>query len=234
MEEYNWTKEKSEDILKTLNSNINGLSDLEVEQKIKKYGYNILPKTIKNSLIKLFFKQFADSIIIVLIVVTIISFIIGEFIDGFAILFIILLDAFLGTFQEWNAAKNAESLKYLIKVKTIVRRNNKEIELDAEELVPGDIIILASGAKIPADARIISSNNLTVNEASLTGESIASVKHNKVIKKDVSIMEMSNMLFAGTSVITGRVEAVVVKTATNTQIGKIAEEVDNAEEEKSL
>lgn len=233
MEEYNWTKEKSEDILKTLNSNINGLSDLEVEQKIKKYGYNILPKTIKNSLIKLFFKQFADSIIIVLIVVTIISFIIGEFIDGFAILFIILLDAFLGTFQEWNAAKNAESLKDLIKVKTIVRRNNKEIELDAEELVPGDIIILASGAKIPADARIISSNNLTVNEASLTGESIASVKHNKVIKKDVSIMEMSNMLFAGTSVITGRAEAVVVKTATNTQIGKIAEEVDNAEEEKS-
>lgn len=233
LEENNWTKAKSEDILKILNSDIEGLNDKEVEQKTKEHGYNRIPKTKKDSLVQLFFKQFADSIIIVLIVVTIISFIIGEFIDGFAILFIILLDAFLGTLQEWNAAKNAESLKDLIKVKTLVRRNNKEIELDAEELVPGDIIILSSGVKIPADARILSSNNLTVNEASLTGESTASIKHNKVITGYVSIMEMSNMLFAGTSVITGRAEAVVVETGINTQIGKIAQEVDNVEEQKS-
>lgn len=129
--------------------------------------------------------------------------------------------------------KSAEALENLIKVKVKIKRNGKEIEIDSSELVVGDIVLLESGNKISADLRIIEARNLTVDESILTGESINSIKFNDVIKDDVSLADRKNLLFAGTSVITGRGTAIVVETGSNTEIGKIAKEVSNTVETPS-
>ena len=164
---------KIEEVYKKLNSSSNGLTSKQVDENLKTYGRNLLPKKKQDSFLKIFFTEFTDSIVLLLIVTVIFSFVIGEVIDAVAIIFIILIDALLGTFQEWKAEKNADSLASIIKVKSKVIRNGKEIEVDSEELVPGDIVLLVSGDKISADMRIIDAHNLTVNESVLTGESLA-------------------------------------------------------------
>ena len=160
---------------------------------------------------------------------TILSFVVGETLDGVAILFIIMVDAIVSTIQEFKANKNSEALKNLIKVKVKVIRDAKHCEIDSALVVPGDIIILESGSKIPADCRIIESNNLTVDESILTGESIAVSKSDKS-----SINNITNCcLYAGCSVLTGRAKAVVSSTGINTEVGKIAQKVTSTEESKS-
>ncbi len=222
-----------EQLLGELDTNLSGLSDLEAGKRLKQYGFNILPKEKKKNIFQIFIGEFMDPIIIIMIVAIIFSFIIGEKIDGFAIIFIILIDAIMGTIQEWRASKSAESLEKIIKTKTRVIRNQKEMDIDAQQLVPGDIVLLESGNKISADLRILESTNLTINEAILTGESIAANKNNKMIPHSVSLSEQKNMAFAGTSVITGRATCVVVKTGTKTEIGKIANKVIETKQEKS-
>ena len=172
-----------------------------------------------------------DPIIYVMIVAAILSFVANEPLDALAIIFIILVDAVMSTIQEYKATKNAEALKELIKVKAKVIRDNEYIEIDSSLLVPGDIIVLESGTKISADARIINSNNLTIDESILTGESIGVLKEEgEAILSDVS---KKNMLYAGTSVLTGRALAVVCGTGLDTEVGKIAEKVTTTEESKS-
>ena len=216
-------------ILKEYGSSLSGLSESEAKLRLKKYGLNELPKEKKKGKIDIFFSSLNDPIIYVLIVSSILSFIVGETIDGLAIIFIILIDAFVSTIQEYKAEQNSEALKNLIKVKVSVIRENKHYEIDSENIVPGDIIVVESGTVICADARIITSNNLMMNESILTGESIG------VAKSFEKIRSFSNksMLYAGTSVITGRALAVVVSTGVETEVGKIAKKVTTTEETKS-
>ena len=216
-------------ILKEYGSSLSGLSESEAKLRLKKYGLNELPKEKKKGKIEIFFSSLNDPIIYVLIVSSILSFIVGETIDGLAIIFIILIDAFVSTIQEYKAEQNSEALKNLIKVKVSVIRENKHYEIDSENIVPGDIIVVESGTVICADARIITSNNLMMNESILTGESIG------VAKSFEKIRSFSNksMLYAGTSVITGRALAVVVSTGVETEVGKIAKKVTTTEETKS-
>ena len=221
---------EEEEILSELKTSLDGLSNDEVNSRIEKYGLNELPKKKKDGIVKIFFMQFANSITIIMIVACILSFLIHEVTDAIAIIFIILVDAIMGTVQEWRANKSAESLSNMIKAKAQVIRNGKEEEIDASRLVIGDIILLQSGAKVAADARIISCSNLTIDEAILTGESIASVKNNIVSDKELSISDSKNMVFAGTSVITGRATAIVTNIGSNTEIGKIATKVINTED----
>ena len=218
-------------VIKKLNSSLNGLSNKEANKRLKEYGYNELPKEKKKSIFKVFIESFMDPIIYVMIVAVILSFIAGEPLDAVAIIFIILIDAVMSTIQEYRATKNAEALKNLIKVKAKVIRDNEYVEIDSSLLVPGDVIVLESGTKISADARIISSNNLTVDESILTGESIAVVKE----EGEASLGDISkkNMLYAGTSVLTGRALAIVCGTALDTEVGKIAEKVTTTTESKS-
>ena len=223
----------SDDILSNLETSIEGLSSEEVELRIQKYGLNELPRKKKDGIIKIFFSQFANSITIIMIVAAVLSFFIKEYTDAIAIVFIIMADAIMGTVQEWRANKSAEALSNMIKARTQVIRNGKEIEVDASNLVVGDIMLLQSGAKVAADGRIINCSNLTIDEAILTGESLASVKNNIVSDKEVSISDSKNMVFAGTSVITGRGTIVVTSTGSNTEIGKIATKVINTEETPS-
>lgn len=231
MEDY--YKQNIKDIYKNLNTNEKGLSNEEVKKRITKYGLNELPKKKKDSIFKMFFNQINDPIIYLLIASSIMSFIINEFLDGIVIISIIMIDAIVGIIEEIRANKSAEALQKMIKTETKVIRNKKEYIIETSLIVPGDIIVLEPGNKVPADARIIDSKNVTVDESLLTGESISVNKSQQDIKQDVILAERKNILYAGTLVMTGRCTAVVVGTGINTEIGAIATTVNETESAKS-
>ncbi len=222
-----------EELFDSLKTSKEGLTEVEASKRLSQYGLNELPKKEKDSIFKIFFMQFANSITIIMIVACILSFMINEVTDAIAIIFIIMVDAIMGTVQEWKANKSAEALANMIKVKAQVIRDGKEEEIDAANLTVGDIVLLQSGTKVSADARIISCSNLTIEEAVLTGESVASNKNSNIADKVHSISDSKNMVFAGTSVITGRATVIVTNTGSNTEIGKIATKVINTEETPS-
>ena len=171
---------KIEVIEKELNTNIDGLTDAQVLERFEKYGKNILPKKKKDSVLKIFFSEFKDPIVILLLFTILVSFIANEIIDAIAILLIVIIDVLMGTYQENKANNTAEALEKLVKVKTKVIRNGKIIKIDSEDLTIGDYIIFESGDKISADARIVESHNLMVDESILTGESIQVNKNNHI------------------------------------------------------
>lgn len=231
MKEY--YKYEIEDIFKELETSENGISTKELDERVEKYGKNELPKGKKQSVFSIFFEQFKSPIVYVMIFASILSALGKEYVDAIAILFIVLIDAIVGTIQEFQASKEAESLQNLIKVKCKVIRDGKEKLVNSEDLTIGDIMVLESGNKISADARIISSLNLNVDESILTGESLPRDKNALTIKKDTSIQDIDNMLFAGTSVVKGRCTAVVVAIGADTEIGKISSKVMEDEGEKT-
>ena len=231
MEYYNKTKEV---VIEELKSQTTGLTSKEAQKRLEQNGKNTLPQKKKESVFSIFISEFKDPMILLLVVAIIASLIAGETIDALAIVFIVLVDVIMGTYQENKANNTAEALSNLVTVKTIVLRDGKEIEIDSSDLVVGDIIVLDSGDKISADARVIEAHNLTVDESILTGESINVVKTPDVIKKEnISLGDRLNMLFSGTTVVTGRAKAIVVATGLNTEIGTIADSINNTKEEKS-
>lgn len=222
------------EVEKELGTNGKGLTINEVFLRQKKYGKNIIPKKKTDGVLKIFLNEFKDPIVILLIIAIIISYLTGEIIDALAIFLIVLVDALMGTYQENKANKVANSLSKLITTKVKVLRDGKLVFIRAEDLTIGDYVFLESGDKISADMRIIEAHNLMVDEAILTGESMQVVKDNLVInKKDIPITEQNNMLFSGTTIVSGRVEAIVVKVGLQTEIGKIALSINNTVEEKS-
>lgn len=217
-----------------LNTNNKGLSKEEILTRQKQFGKNILPKKKRDNILKIFFNEFKDPMVILLVVAIIISFISNETVDALAIIFIVLIDTIMGAYQENKANKVADSLSKLIIAKAKVIRDNKIITIEAEELTIGDYVLLESGDKISADMRIVESHNLMVDEAILTGESLQVSKDNKIINKEnVSISEQYNMLFSGTTVVKGRGVGIVVNIGLQTEIGKIADSLNNSQEEKS-
>jgi len=231
--ENKWYDLKISDIFEKTKSSESGLSKKDASARLELYGKNQLPKKKRDSVFKIFFRQMLDPIVLLLIVTIIFSFVINEVIDAIAILFIVLVDLIIGTYQEWNAERTAESLSNMIKVKCKVLRDGVEIEIDSSELVIGDVVLLESGNKISADLRIIECHNLQIDESILTGESVNVIKSNKIIRDNSPLGDRKNMLYAGTSVVTGRAKAIVVATAINTEIGKIANKVSNTKEAKS-
>ena len=231
MSRENYNKTNKTKLLKEFESSMSGLDEKEVKKRLHKYGLNELPKEEHKSVAQIFFGSMKDPIIYVLIAAAILSFIVNEPVDAIAIAFIILIDAVVSTFQEYRAEKNSEALKNLIKFKVKVVRNNKHYEIDSQNVVPGDIIVLESGTQVSADARILSCNNLTVDESVLTGESIGVTKTDDV--NGIDEESRSTMVYAGTSVLTGRALALVVATGINTEVGQIAQKVTTTEESKS-
>ena len=224
---YNMTIEEALDYYKTSNE---GLKFSEASKRLDKYGKNVLPTKEKNTLIGVFLSQFDNPITYILIVAIILSFIIGEYVDAWFIVFVIVSDAIFGTIQEWRANKNAEALKQMLSVESTVLRDNKEIVIKAENLVPGDIVLLTSGDKVSADMRIISAHNLKCDESTLTGESVQEVKDSKAISGVVPLANRKNMLYAGTMITSGRAIAVVCATADKTEFGLIASKVISGKE----
>ena len=232
MKEY--YKKSREEVLESLKTSLEGLTTKEANERIKKYGYNELPKKEKASIFKIFLSELKDPIVILMLVAGLSSFIVGEVVDALAILFIIIVDLIMGTYQESKAENTADSLQNLVKEETRVIRNEKEIRIESRYIVPGDIVLLESGDKISGDLRILEASNLRIDESILTGESVAVEKDGKVINKDnLNIAEITNIAYAGTTVITGRAKAVVIRTGLETELGKIAETLNETKEEKS-
>lgn len=223
----------AEEVIKKFDSSFDGLTQKEANDRLLKYGANELPKQEKDSIVRIFFNEFKDPMKVILIITVILSFIIGEVFDALALLIIIFVDVIIGTTEEWRAKKATESLINMIKVKSHVIRNGEEIEVDSENIVIGDIIELESGFRVSADARIIDCHNFQVNESSLTGESTGVIKSSETLNNSVILADRKNMIYAGSSVITGRARAIVVATGINTEIGKISENVTSTEDEKS-
>ncbi len=228
-----WYKLKIEDIYKELNSSGEGLSNKEAKDREELYGTNTITKEEKDGIIKTFFSQFIDPIVYIMFIALILSIIGGEYVDAIAIFFIIIIDAIVGTIQEYKAGKEAESLSNLIKVRCKVLRDGKERVIDSDDLTIGDIMLLESGNKVSADARIIDSLNLLVDESILTGESLPREKNNKVIEDTKSFQDIDNMIFAGTNIVKGRCKAIVIAIGNNTEVGKISTKVREAKTEQT-
>lgn len=227
---YNLSKEE---LFSEFKSSMKGLTLKQVESNIKRYGMNQIPKKKKDSIFKIAFGEITQPITLLLIVAIIFSFLIGEVIDAIAIFLIVLVDLIIGVVEENKANTTAEALSQLVKVYSKVIRDGEEAIIESIYLVPGDIVILESGDKVPADIRILDCYNLTVDESTLTGESLSVVKNNNKINKEVAIHDRKNMLFASTSIVTGRCVGIVTNTGLDTEIGKIADKINNTKEEKS-
>ena len=234
MKEKEFYAMSQDEIFQKLQTGESGLTTREAHKRAEKHGKNELPRKKPDSLFKIFIQELLDPIVMLLVVAILASLSVGEYVDAIAITFIITIDLIMGTVQEKKANNTAEALSKLVREKVKVLRDNKEILVDSTEIVPGDLIFLESGDKISADLRVIEAHNFTVDESILTGESIAVEKNSKMVKGEkLPINAQTNILFAGTSVTTGRAKAIVVGIGKNTQIGLIATTINNTKEEKS-
>jgi Ca2+-transporting ATPase len=222
-----------DETIEKLNSRKDGLTNEEVENRRREYGENVLPEKGKTSIWKLIIKQFKDFLILILFIAAIISYLTDHMVDVYVIIGVILVNAAIGFFQEFKAEKSIASLKNLIKQKATVIRDKREHIIEAREVVPGDIIKLGEGNSIPADARIMEQKNLRVTEASLTGESVPVDKTTDPIDEDTTLADRDNMIYKGTHVGRGSCKAVVTAIGINTEIGKIAESLQDVEEDES-
>ena len=235
-----WFNKTVEEVEKELGTNKeNGLSSKKVEENRAKYGLNELKEKKKESLIQKFIDQFKDFSIIVLIIAAIVSGVVGVmqgegFTDTIIILIVVLLNAVIGVAQESKAEKSLEALKKLSAHAAKVIRNGKETAIPARELVPGDLVIIETGDYISADLRVIEAVNLKSQEASLTGESVPVEKKTDAIQEtEVGVGDRKNMLFSSSLITYGRGKAIVVKTGMNTEVGKIADMINQTEDQET-
>jgi P-type Ca2+ transporter type 2C len=218
----NWHNLSVEESLQRLEVGRSGLTDAEAAKRRVKYGFNELEETKKVSKILVFLEQFKSPLIYVLGAAAAISFIIGHMTDGFVILGILMLNAAIGYFQETQAEKSMRALMDMVCPKAKVKRHGAVQIMLSSALVPGDIILLEAGDKVPADARLIEASHLKANESALTGESAAAEKDTVITPADAVPADRTDMVFLGTAITSGRAEALVVKTGMSTEMGKIA------------
>jgi HAD ATPase, P-type, family IC len=226
-------QQKSEDVIKQLKTSINtGLSLQQVSDRLKTDGLNELVGKQKRGLLLRFIDQFKDFMIIVLIVAAILSGVVAnEWTDAAIIMFVVLLNAVLGIIQEARSEAAIEALKQMSTPNAYVRRDGQVVEIPSTQLVKGDIVLLEAGDVVPADLRLVLAKNLKIEEAALTGESVPVEKKSKVIEADdVALGDRINMAYSNTNVTYGRGEGVVVATAMDTEVGKIATMLNNADE----
>ena len=224
----NFYSKNIKSIYEELKSGKDGITEVEANKRIKKYGMNILVEAKGKSKLTIFLNQFNDMMIIILLIVAVIMGIYGlfyshDYTDTIVIVVVVLINAIMGFVQEEKAEVTLESLKKYSVSRTKVKRKGKIKTIDSRYLVPGDIIILEAGDQVPADARIVSESNCLVDESPLTGESVP-VKKSALALKDtkLQIQDQSNMLFSGSSITNGRAEAIVTKTGMFTELGSIA------------
>jgi len=210
----------------------NGLSSEEARKRLETYGPNALDEAPPRSLFSMFIDQLKEVLVLILIGAALVSGALGEWEDTTVILIIVVLNAVLGMYQENKAEKALKALKEMTKASVKVLRNGKVSQMEVGLLVPGDVVFLDAGDSVPADARLIEAASLRVNEAALTGESVPSEKNlNPINKEDVSLGDRTNMVFKGTAVTAGRGKALVVETGMKTQIGRIAQMLQEASAE---
>ncbi len=228
--QQNYHEMKAEEVISTLKTSTNGLSAKDAEERLEKNGPNELKEKKKISPWKIFIRQFTSFMVMILIFAIIVSAAIGEFLDAIVISVIVILNGIFGFIQEFKAEKAIEALRKLTALKARVIRDGEVHEIDSRDLVPGDLILLTTGSKIPADARLIEAVALQADESSLTGESVPTRKEIDSLEGDIPITDRKNMVYMGTTVTKGRGKAVIASTGMNTEVGKIAEMVQEADE----
>lgn len=213
-----------ENSLLDLDCSSHGLSSDEARMRLNHYGKNALPESAPRALLNIFFEQFKSPIIYVLLIATIVSLSIKEFTDAAFILAVLLINAVIGTIEEYKASKRANALKKVLKTYVDVLRDSKRVHLVSEEITLGDIVFFESGIKVPADIRLLDVNDLSVNESLLTGESVDVLKDALYISGDIDepIGDRKNMLYAGSMITKGRASGVVTAIGSETEVGKIA------------
>ncbi|MCC7450725.1 MAG: cation-translocating P-type ATPase [Anaerolineae bacterium] len=230
----NWYAMDVPDVLAKLGvQRATGLTTAQVEQKTQQYGRNVLPTGEGRSWAQLLLSQFTDVMVIVLIIAAIISYLIGDAKDAIIILAIIVLNAALGFYQENQAEQALSALARMQTPHVRVRRNGRVMEIEATALVPGDIVLLEAGNSVPADGRLIEAVNLQVEEAALTGESVAEEKNANTMpmtNPPPGFSDRDNVLYMGTNVTYGRAELVVTETGISTELGKIARMLQQVEQ----
>jgi Ca2+-transporting ATPase len=242
-----WHAKEKQDVIRDLQSDLGGLSAEKVELKRQEFGYNELKERKGASPLQIFLSQFKNTFAIMLVIAIVISVLLGwyetqilhdarltieTFIDGIAIGSIVILNAVVGFIQEYRSEKAIEALKKLTTPKARVIREGKEAQISARELVPGDILLLEAGDKIPADGRLLEIVDLSIDESVLTGESNAVSKSTEILAEDSPIADRKNMVFTGTNVVNGRGKAIITSTGINTQFGKLSEMVQTVEKEE--
>jgi Ca2+-transporting ATPase len=220
---------EGEEILRTLNVEMEkGLSTEEAARRLKVHGKNVVNSSPQKSRWRLFAHQFATPLVYLLLLASAVTLYLGEYVDAGVILGVVLVNALVGFCQEAKAEKSLEALSRLIKTRSTVRRNGEKVRLDSEELVPGDVVLLQSGDRVPADIRLMRVRSLRVDESPLTGESVPVEKQVGVMPLDTSMVECTNLAYAGTLVTYGQAEGVVWNTGNATQTGSLAKMISTA------
>lgn len=227
-----WHAMSGEAVLEHWNTRREGLIETEAQKRLKTYGLNALPAARQPTIWEIIFHQLTSPLIIILLIAAGISVLMGDFTDAFFILVVIALNTALGAYQEYKAQKSASSLQRMLHIQAKVRRNGRVREIDAEELVPGDIVLLESGSKVPADMRLLSARGLLADESLLTGESITVEKSTEPQPEDAPLADRHNMVYAGSTITLGRGTGVVVATGIRTEVGAIARSVAESETAK--
>jgi Ca2+-transporting ATPase len=230
-----WHSDSLEDIFSELDTDREGLTEEEAERRLEKEGENRIEREDSASPLQILLSQFQDNLIYLLIFAAIVSGIVGildpehGFTEPIIIFLILFFNGVFGFVQDYKAEKSIEALKKMSTPNATVIRDGKKTEIDSTEVVPGDIIHLEQGDAVPADARLIEEDSLSTDEAALTGESTNVTKRATIIDEDESVAERENMVFMNTHIVKGRGKAVVVETGMKTQVGSIAEELEDAE-----
>jgi len=227
----NYYQAEVSEVLKKLDTAREGLSQEEAEKRLEKDGLNELQTETKINKFQLFISQFKSFIIYIMLFATVLSLLLQEYVDAGVITAILIANALIGYYQELSAHRSLEALKKMNIIKASVYRDGDLVKMESKYLVKGDIIHLGSGDKVPADCRIIKSSELKIEESALTGESVPVEKDLEKIDGKVQIGDQHNMVFSSTTVTEGTAKAVVVYTGMETEIGKITEMVQSAEEQ---
>ncbi|QSZ67325.1 HAD family hydrolase [Methanofollis aquaemaris] len=224
-----WHALPDEEVLAAIGSSPPGLTAAEAAARLSVYGKNALPTRKPPSVFQVFLRQFKSPLIFILIVAGVLSLLIGESTDALFIFAVIFLNAILGMVQEWKAEQSAAALRALLRIAARVRRDGAEMGVPAEEVVPGDIVLLEPGSRVPADLRIFRENTLSIDESLLSGESVPAGKVTGTVDADTPLMGRKNMAYAGSTVISGRGCGVVIATGRGTEVGKIATSISAME-----
>ncbi|MBB3110476.1 Ca2+-transporting ATPase [Paenibacillus phyllosphaerae] len=231
MEQRKWHQMGTEELAQSLQASPDsGLSQAEASERLQRLGRNELSEGKKVSPFALFFNQFKDFMVLVLLGATLVSGLLGEYLDAITIVAIIVINAFLGFTQEFRAEKSLRALKEMSAPVAKVLRDGKVTAIAASELVPGDIVLLESGDRVPADIRLIETSSCYAEESALTGESVPVGKHSESIKDDeIPLGDQKNVGFMGTMITRGSAKGIVVRTGMGTEMGKIADLINNTE-----
>jgi Ca2+-transporting ATPase len=223
-----WHALPVEEVLARLQCTGHGLSSDEARRRLAEHGPNALPRPRGDSAFMLLWRQIDNPLIWVLLASSVIAMAMGKVVDGAVVLGVVVLNTLIGFIQEFRAGKAIEALSQMVPETATALRDHRRINIPAAELVPGDVVVLQSGDKVPADMRLIQVRNLKIEEAALTGESIPSEKRLAPIEADAAIGDRHNLTFGGTLVTYGTGHAVVVATGTHTELGRISDMLDEA------